>query len=404
MTQTAPTIAAPTAIGTDVAAGPLVIRVEEAVVADGTAIAASTSEQNDAPPDGLAYVLARVTVANNGPVAHPVTAADFAMTGTDGILRRCPGIALPDPPVDEMIAPGESFSGWTAGLVNDVSNVAMLFDPAIAAGARFAASFALTAGATLPTFDTTGDPTDVGGTLESPAAVGETIRTALWEVTVNDTIGSDAYYELSDYRVRALGAPVAGDPDSWQAIGLDVTAHNVSATPQFFSWTALELIDTNGEPWDHLLAMTQPHPPASVELLPGATVNGWYGIWLQDWATTSLLRFRDSTLTDEFRYISLDGTTGATRQSSSETETEEETPSEPLDLAPGDVAQVGSDPLNLRGDASTEGELVTELAPGTQVAITGDAVDADGYRWYPVEVVDTGDSGFVVEDFLVPAG
>jgi hypothetical protein len=401
------TIAAPTPAGTDVAAGSLTLRLEEAVIADGNATVANTSQQNAEPPEGLTYVLAKITVTNGGSQRANITVDDFPATGTDGVLRRCPSIALPADPLNATVDPGASVTGWTGSLVNDASSVVMLFDPAVAQGQRYAASFALTDGATLPAGDTGGDPSDAGATLEAPVAVGEPVRTAVWEVTVNDAIDSDAYYEISDYRVRALGAPDPNDPMSWQALGLDVTIRNVSSLPQFFSWTGLELVDTDGEPWDHLLAMTQPLPPASVELLPGATAQGWYGIWLWPWATTSLLRFRDSKLSGDFRYISLDGTAGASQQTTPQTQqpaATAEAAAEPLNLAPGDTAQVGADPLNLRSEASTSGDIVVELKPGTQVAVTGEPVEAGGFTWYPIEVVDTGQAGFVAEGFLVPAG
>ncbi|MDQ4045672.1 MAG: SH3 domain-containing protein [Chloroflexota bacterium] len=400
---TAPAIAAPVAPSTEATAGPLTLRVEEAVAAEGNVIVANTNAQNDAPPDGLAYVLARVTVTNTGQQTCTVAASDFAATGTDGVLRRCPSIALPDPPLNATIAPGESVYGWTGGLVNDVSNVVLLFDPAISVGERFSATFALTDGAAIPTFDTASAETDAGTSLDAPAGFGETVRTGMWEVTISDAIGTDTYFEISDYRVRALGAPT-DDPDGWRSLGLEVTIRNITEAPQFFSWTSLELIDTNGEPWDHLLATTQPYPTASVELLPGASVTGWYGIWLQPWATTSLLRLRDSVLTDDFRYISLNGTTGSASSASEESDEMEAAVSEPLNLAPGDLAEVGADPLNLRDEASTTGEIVTELDPGTEVAITGDVIEAESYRWYPVEVVATGETGFVAEDFITPTG
>ena len=395
------TIAAPTPLGTDVAAGPLRLRLEEAIVADGTSTVANTNQQSEAPPEGLAYVLAHFTVTNTGDQRVSVTVADFASTGTDGVLRRCPSIALPADPLNATLDPGASVTGWTAGLVNDTASVVMLFDPAIAQGERFAATFALTDGATMPTFDTAGEPTDVGATLEAPAGIDQAVRTAIWEVTVHDAIDSNRYYEISDYRVQALGTPVPNDINSWQALGLDITVRNVAATPQFFSWSGLELIDTNGEPWDHLLAMAQPLPPASVELLPGASTRGWYGIWLWPWATTNLLRFRASRLSDDVRYISLDGTAGASEAAAPREPTP--TPA-PLNLAPGDTAKVGADKLNLRNEASTGGDIVAELEPGTTVAITGEPVVAESYTWYPVEVVDTGKTGFVAEGFLVPAG
>lgn len=401
---TAPSIAAPVPPAAEATAGPLALRVEEAVAAQGDAVVASTSEQNDAAPEGLAYVLARVTVTNTGLVPRTVTASDFAATGTDGILRRCPSIALPNPPINVTVGPGESFAGWTGGLVNDVSNVVLLFDPALAAGERFSATFALTDGATVPAFDTSSIETDAGTSLEAPAEIGETVRSGLWELTVSDTIDSDTYFEISDYRVRALGAPT-DDPQSWHSLGLKVAVRNITEAPQFFSWTALELIDTNGEPWDHLLATAQPYPQASVELLPGASVTGWYGIWLQPWATTSLLRLRDSILTEDFRYITLDGTTGSASAVSEEpAEADSEAGSEPAGFGQGDVVEVGADPLNLRDNASTSGEIVTELAPGTELVIISAPIEAESYTWYQVAVTETGEAGYVAENFLESAG
>jgi hypothetical protein len=385
-----PTLPTPTAIGSDAVAGPLSIRVEDAIVADGTATVSSTNAQNDAPPSGLAYVLARLTVTNTGEQAWSVAASDFIATGTDGVLRRCPSIALPDPALDRLLEPGETVAGWTASLVNDTSSVVLIFDPAIAAGERFTATFALTDGASIPSFDIASDAGDAGTSLSAPAGIGTTVRTALWEVSVNETIGSGTFFEISDYRVQALGPP-SSDGDGWQAVGMELTIRNINEAPQFFSWSALELVDLEGEPWYHLLAMTQPHPPVSVELLPGAAVTGWYGIWLQPWASTRLLRLRDSVLSGDERYISLDGTSGSTAAAEQR---------EPLDLAPGDTAAVGADALNLRDDASASGAIVAELDPGTDLVVTGEPVEGGGYRWYPVEVVETGEAGFVAEDFL----
>ena len=75
-----------------------------------------------------------------------------------------------------------------------------------------------------------------------------------------------------------------------------------------------------------------------------------------------------------------------------------------LALAPGDSAKVGSDKLNLRSEPSVDGDIVAELEPGTQVAVTGEAIEADSHTWYPIEVVETGKTGFVAAGFLVPAG
>jgi hypothetical protein len=99
-----------------------------------------------------------------------------------------------------------------------------------------------------------------------------------------------------------------------------------------------------------------------------------------------------------------DSTPAATRQEATSTPTPAP---EPVDFATGDIAEVADDPqslaLNLREEASTDSEIIEELDPGTEVEITGELVEADGYEWYPVEVVYSGDTGFVVAEYLVPA-
>lgn len=65
----------------------------------------------------------------------------------------------------------------------------------------------------------------------------------------------------------------------------------------------------------------------------------------------------------------------------------------------GQSASITQDGVNLRPEASTAGDPVSVLNTGDSVSVTGDAVEADGYRWYPVELED-GTRGWVVADFL----
>ena len=53
-------------------------------------------------------------------------------------------------------------------------------------------------------------------------------------------------------------------------------------------------------------------------------------------------------------------------------------------------------------EASTSADVVTTLNKDDVVTVTGDPVDADGHTWFPIETAD-GTTGWVVQDFLVPA-
>jgi sortase (surface protein transpeptidase) len=88
----------------------------------------------------------------------------------------------------------------------------------------------------------------------------------------------------------------------------------------------------------------------------------------------------------------------ATAETEGEAEGEETGTGE---LASGGTATVTEDGVNVRSEATTSGEVVTALAAGETVTITGDATEADGYTWWPIETSD-GSTGWIVADFLQP--
>jgi hypothetical protein len=59
--------------------------------------------------------------------------------------------------------------------------------------------------------------------------------------------------------------------------------------------------------------------------------------------------------------------------------------------------------LNLREGPSTESAVVVELPEGSRLQVTGEFQEAGQCDWWPVTVVDTGQSGFVIEQYLEPA-
>jgi sortase (surface protein transpeptidase) len=71
------------------------------------------------------------------------------------------------------------------------------------------------------------------------------------------------------------------------------------------------------------------------------------------------------------------------------------------DLAEGGTATVNTDGVNLRSEPSTSADVVSVIANGTIVTITGASQDADGYTWWPISL-DDGTTGWVVADFLTP--
>jgi hypothetical protein len=59
------------------------------------------------------------------------------------------------------------------------------------------------------------------------------------------------------------------------------------------------------------------------------------------------------------------------------------------------TATIRGENIWLREDPAEETTIVTYLQRGDQIRVTGDATAADGDSFYPVEVVDTGETGWV---------
>jgi len=74
------------------------------------------------------------------------------------------------------------------------------------------------------------------------------------------------------------------------------------------------------------------------------------------------------------------------------------------EFAAGDTVALTDDNVRVRGEASINSEPIDVFAAGTEFEITGEAVEADEFTWYPVTLVeDETVTGFVAVDFLEPA-
>lgn len=70
----------------------------------------------------------------------------------------------------------------------------------------------------------------------------------------------------------------------------------------------------------------------------------------------------------------------------------------------GQIVTTNADSLNLRAEASTESEVVTQLAAGVEVEILDGPVEAGDYVWYQVRVVSDGTEGWLADEFLDGVG
>lgn len=387
-------------IGEPASLGPWTITVSEVIAGEEAwSFLLETNGENPVPPDGLAYVCVRVAAQNTSDQARAVEMVDFAATGSDGVLRRTQAVVVPEPMLQAVVEPGASTEGWLAITVDDPSVATLWFDSPMLGGAWADGVFALGESSVAPIFETldaSSSDSKIGSDPSTPAAIGETVRVGGWHVTIDEVITGLAVFEIADFRYQALGTD-----DGWvqSAIGLRATVRNLNPFPAFFSTIAFELADFAGEPWDHTLMMTPPEPDVSQEYLPGATGQGWAVFGRQPYAEANLIRIQPVRAGGAARYVIFDGQQPA---SGGESPADESTPPPALDVSLGDLVETSEDLVRLREEPSASAEVVEELPLGTRLEITGEGSDADGYTWYPVTVVDSSQSGYLVADFIRP--
>ncbi|CAA9561643.1 MAG: hypothetical protein AVDCRST_MAG43-1824 [uncultured Thermomicrobiales bacterium] len=384
------------AMGEQFAVGPWRLTVAE--VRTGAEAAAQVQEANAynaAAPDGLGYLTARVTAESMSDRPLVINLSDFAATGADGVLRRPPTIDMPEPALQGVVEPGKSLEGWIPLLVDDPAPATLWFDSPFTGGNWADAIFALSETAAMPSAPTgNASDTDAGADPSRPVAIGETVRTGGWDVTVEEVIFDQQVIDLADFRLQALG--LDGVLPGGSMIGVRLSVTNRCPYPAFFSTSALAIADPGGDPWDHTITLTPPNPDVSQEYLPGGSGNGWAAFEIADFASADLIRILPFHINGSPRYVSFTGGVSA-----AEADTDYAT-AVPQNLAEGDTVVIAEASVNLRAEPSATGEIVAELTNGTELEITGDAQEADGYVWYPVEVTGTGETGFVAQDFITP--
>jgi hypothetical protein len=373
---------------------------------DAFALLSEVNGYNPEPDEGLSYACARITAQNTGTITRVIQMSDFAATGNDGILRRTGPIAIPDPLLGAAVEPGASTEGWIAVMVDDPAAAILWFDSPQAGGNWADGLFALGDAASAPNVASLeGGSTDAGSDPGAPAGLGETVTVGGWVITVDEVLyGSDAW-DLFDFRTQALG------PDnSWITEGAAVHAivRNLNPFPAFFSSITFEVSDWTGEPWDQVPTMTVVND-VSREYMPGASGEGWASFGGLAWTEYNLLKVSPFKVAGEARYITFGGDPPAstgdneTEPDAETAEEEEATPSAPLDVVEGDIVMTTEDRVNLREEPTTSGAPLRELGLDTQLEVAGEPVEADGYTWLPVIVVDTGEFGYVVIDFVQAA-
>lgn len=268
----------PVPLGQEAAAGPLRISVGE--VAAGQAAVdrvLGASSLNAAPRDGFTFVLAYVTVRNEGDGPIFVSNDDFGLTGSSGVIYRFLLAQPPAPALFATVDPGGMAEGWVGfEAPADETELMLVFDSLSLPGAWARQTLALVADAGIPDAATpSAAPNDAGTSPGSPAGLNEPVVTAGWQVELVDVAFGAEVFELVDYRTGALGAEDANNDSPWLALRVRVTNIGTGGEASFLPPNAFALADATGAPLLDFVTLTPPVPDASGEYYPGASREGW---------------------------------------------------------------------------------------------------------------------------------
>lgn len=387
----------PVPLNQEAQAGPWKLTVLEVVTGDrATQQVTAASQFNQPPPDGSTYVLVRLRATNAGDRPLDITGNDFAVTGSSGLVRRFVAAIPPSPALDGVLKPGESKEGWVVGgAATDEKNLLLLYDSVTLTGNWADRVFALQDKATVP--DVTARPVTVNKTgrqPNAPAGLNDVMATRDWSIQVLQVAtGQDVYnlYPSGDYRTTALADSQNGaDIPYWVAFRIKVTNNRTGGTPSYLPPTAFMLAGPDGKPIPDVLTLTPPDPDAAGAYYPGASREGWVAFEQPTDYVGALVRFLPFQTDTDPRYFTWNAAAAA---AGAPTAT-----SGPIQT--GTTVVVTDDGVRMRAEPSTKGQIVAELAKGTELTVTGPAGQGDGLTWYPVKDPATGNTGYVAADYL----
>ena len=380
-----------------VTAGPWTFTLHEYVTGGAASELVANAVWSNAPiRDGMQFVAIRLTAVNNSSRALTIQNGDFGVTGDTHLLYRFVDVQPPDPMLHGSVGAGESLEGWiVAASEAGEGNLCLIYESVTIDGTWAEVVIALDTGAQIAD---AGEPlraaNDAGASISAPAAIGEAVATEDWAVTINQVIEGQAVYNLfpaEDYRTTALGDTDQAGLPFWIGLEVTISDNRTGGRASHFPATAFIPVDASDEPFVEALLLTPPNPTVVGGYYPGGTRNGWMLIAMPVGYGLDIVRFRPSDIAGETRYFTLSGATGAA-------------PAEPKTFETGDIVEISEDQVNLRAEASTEAEIVAVLKRGDRLVITGESREGDGFTWYPVEVEEGGETGFIASHLLDLAG
>ncbi|MCA9972941.1 MAG: hypothetical protein KC425_22140 [Anaerolineales bacterium] len=254
----------------------------------------AANQFNEPPGDDWEYVLLRLAVEY---LAVDTNAASISihLTGDANVLHYSfdTDVVPPEPWLQTHLEAGAVSDGWEAFRVRrDEGNLMLaIADSSGRAEPPVYLALAAETAVTIPVDVLTAiAPTDVGTRAAEPAAPGQTVTTADWQVTLLDVMRGDAAWEWLLATNRYNDPP----PEGWEYVlaqvrlahvGTDEGPHTISAGGYFAA------LGADGTVYERP-SLVVPEPGLYFALYPGGEATGWLALQVPAAETAPRLRFQ----------------------------------------------------------------------------------------------------------------
>jgi hypothetical protein len=232
---------------------------------------------NEPAPAGMEYLLVKLRVKSTHADGeeHSIGQGDFKVTG-DRFFRYSTADAVePNPPLDARLFNGGQTEGWTGYLVGQgEGNLVLIVDELLNFDEDRYRFIALDEAVSLSIPAELADirPSDIGLDRANPAAIGQTVTTDEWQVTVREVFRGNEAWAMAQAANQFNDPPEPG----MEYVAVKVHARLISTEDRAVAIDNSYFKSTGsaGVLYDQP-SVVDPDPMLDVSLFPGGQYEGW---------------------------------------------------------------------------------------------------------------------------------
>lgn len=232
---------------------------------------------NEAPIEGMEYVLIKIHAKStySDEETHIISGSDFRLTGDKNIRYSLPSLVEPEPRLDAELYTGGEAEGWAAYQVQEgEGSLILIFDELFNFDQDRQRYIALDEGTSLeiPSELNSLEVNDLGLTRDVPAAIGDTLVTDDWEITVLEMIRGEEAWPMVE------AANMFNDPpgEGFEYVAIRVFVRNIGDedTAENVNGSWFDLTGDSNIVFESPFVV-EPEPQLDFDLFPGGSAEGW---------------------------------------------------------------------------------------------------------------------------------